>query len=213
MNSRRMIHHLAHSCKSVVASLLLYSLTAGTLFADNDESGELLQNPGFEAPTIQTGYSLLRPEGWRIFSSLGGSDEIGMSTEITHEGNQALHIAAQGVSGSFQGIGQVIPVTPRGTYEFTVYIHKDPEQPLTGTISGRLSIEWHDEDGNEIERSRSDEWCRRILRRPRWEQFSLQARAPREAASAFFVITQSDGNRPMDGGAFYVDSASIQRIR
>lgn len=178
----------------------------------NEDPDELLRNPSFESPTIQPGYSLLKPRDWNVFSSRGADDEIGMSTELVHSGNQAVHIAAQDVPGSFQGLAQVVAVQPRNHYEFTVHVHNDPKQPMSGSVRAQMGIEWRNERGEEIERSRGPQWSRRELRRFRWESFTMQDRAPRDAATAAFTITQFDESRPMEGGAFYLDDASVKRV-
>ncbi len=184
--------------------ILMLALGAGGVAADEPDEDELLTNPGFEEPLIEPGFSLHKPEGWVTFSSLG-LDRFRMTTELFHSGDQALHVASQHERGSFQGIAQTIPVEEGVEYEFSVYAHNDPEEPLSGTVRAQMSIEWRNNRGEEIRRQWGPEWNRRLPRH-RWESFSMKARAPRDAVVGVFGVTQYNEQRSMDSGAFYMDS-------
>ncbi len=199
--------------RALIVSLIAFGLCAGTSVANEDEEEqELLHNPGFEYPLIEPGFSLTKPEGWLAFSSVSGRDGFRMTTEGFHAGDQALHVASQDERNSFQGLTQEIPVEEDAVYEFSLYVHNDPAEPLSGTVRGQMSIEWKNARGEEIRRQWGPEWNRRLARHE-WTQFSMTQRAPRDAVTAVFGITQFNEQRSRDGGAFYLDSVSVKRKR
>lgn len=193
----------------VLLAFIAATLVASLAYGQKKDDKELLQNASFEEPAIQPGYSLHKPMQWQIFSSQAGKNGFGMSTELVQDGKQALHVAAQDVRGAFQGIVQTLAVQEGRTYEFSVYVHNDPEKPLTGSVRAQMSIEWKNERDEEVRRTWGPEWNRRLPRH-RWEHFSVQARAPRDAVTAIFAVTQFDEQRSEEGGAFYMDGASVQ---
>lgn len=192
-----------------LSTILVLALCAGTAGADEEE---LLHNGGFEQPLIEPGFSLNKPEGWLAFTSSPGRDRFRMTTELFHSGDQALHVASQDERGSFQGLAQTIPVKEDIVYEFSVYVHNDPDRPLTGTVRAQMSIEWKDGHGEEIQRQWGPEWNRRLPRH-RWEHYKMTARAPWDAVTAVFGFTQFNEQRTMNGGAFYIDAVSVKQKR
>ncbi len=195
-----------------LSTILVLVLCAGSAAANEENEKELLYNPGFEEPLIEPGFSLNKPEGWLVFTSSPGKDRFRLTTEVFHSGDQALHVASQNERNSFQGLAQAIPVQEDTVYAFSVYVHNDPDEPLSGTVRAQMSIEWKNGHGEEIRRQWGPEWNRRLPRH-RWEHFSMTARAPRDAVTGVFGITQFNEQRTMDGGAFYMDTVSVKQKR
>jgi hypothetical protein len=171
---------------------------------------ELLSNPGFEDPAIESATQLVRPQSWVSFTS-GTPDWTGVSSVTARSGKQAAWLVSHDVPNFFQGIYQALPVTSGTSYQFSAYVRNDPARPLKGTSTGQLSIEWHDANQNEIGRLWGTTWGA-SLPATEWTRFELSGAAPSNSAIAHFVIVQKGEGQPVAGGAFLVDDASVVRV-
>lgn len=77
----------------------------------------------------------------------------GAADQFAHTGKQSVRIASNRVANSFHGIGQAVAVKGGQTYRFTVQVRNDPAGKLQGSVRGRISIEWQDASGKEIDRT------------------------------------------------------------
>jgi len=162
-------------------------------------------NGGFERPQGVTGEL---PVDWAPFSSK--DINIGISTNIQRSGTQALEISAQGRQGSHLGVFQNLRVEPKKRYTFQAHVINSRSAPLNGNVYGMIGIEFRDSSGHEISRQISPQW-NRYLSKMKWERFEVEARAPKNAAVAHFVIYLIDGDDGPSKGSVLVDDVIITR--
>lgn len=168
-----------------------------------------LVNPEFELPVIQIpGNTFDDPEEWDSFASKTAGNRIGVSTLLVKEGKQSVRFATQGREKASQGLFQIVKVSPGKTYRFRVFVRNDPDAPLSGSCHGEVSIEWLDAEGVEIDRSKGDRWNKGLSKK-NWRKQEVKGHAPHGAVVAKFLIIMHDGFKPGEGGAFFLDSASI----
>ncbi len=189
---------------------LLIALPAPEAAAKDDK--EMLDNGDLESPEIDRDRALRKPDGWLVFSSVEGADKISLSTEVAESGTQSVHMEAQGIVNSYQGLYQILPVKENKVYVFRAQIHNDPTNRIDGTMRGQMSIEWRNEYDEEIRRVWGPEWNRNLPRK-RWSPMEMTAQAPPASVTAVFVVNQFDERRVDKGGAFFVDSLSVQELR
>ncbi len=172
---------------------------------------ELLSNPGFEKPAIEVGSeSDTHPEGWEVFS--GGTPlGIGLSSVSAHSEKQAVRFVEQDAANFFQGMFQDHVATPGKTYRFSVFAENDVVNPLKGSATGQLSVEWQDANAGEIRRDWSSTWGA-SLSSTNWTKIEMTVVAPANAAKARFVIVEHGGDQPVAGGVFLVDDASVVQL-
>lgn len=188
----------------VVAALTLWQL-------DVRAAEVSLQNGGFESPAVKPDAGESAPADWVWFSSMGEAKKIALSTAASHGGKQSARFTIQGSYGSYQGVFESLAVTPGTTYEFTVYVRNDTASPLAGSTRGQISIEWKDENSNEIERNWGPDWGAAMsASSDKWTKFEMTGTAPANAARAHFVVTQFDGQDSSAGGAFFADDAAVK---
>jgi len=112
---------------TLVSTLLLGAASA--------QAQNLLANPGFEDPTVDTGSAV--GNWFRFASGTGASAE---STVMPRSGARHMDLSMVGANqfaGVFQTLG--VPVSPGQTVTFTGW-HKAVQTPLNATIE--LKIEW-----------------------------------------------------------------------
>jgi len=191
--------------------LVAFALVAALGTPRPSAAEESLANPGFEQPPVAVDKdSEQNPDGWQLFSSVTGSEKIGMTSKHSHAGQQAARFVAQGKADSYQGLFQKLPATLGATYSFTAHVRNDGANPLKGKTRGQLSIEWKDASGNEIERSWGPEWTE-SLPATGWKKVEMTVRPPANASTGHFVVTQFDGKDESGSGAFLVDDVSVKR--
>jgi hypothetical protein len=172
---------------------------------------ELLTNPGFEKPAIEVGSeSDTHPDDWEVFS--GGTPlGIGLTSVSAHTDKQCVRFVEQDAANFFQGMFQEHAATPGKTYRFSVFSENDVINPLKGSASGQLSIEWQDASNGEIRRDWSSTWGA-SLSSTNWIKVEMTAVAPANAAKVRFVIVEHGGDQPVAGGVFLVDDASAVQL-
>lgn len=181
----------------ITITVVLLSLTC--LGSVDREDGNLAANPGFEEPTGGEG---VMPEGWMFFSSDGQAVEL--TDEACRSGAQSLKVKPQNVAGAHMGLATQLEVLPKERYVFSVHVRNCKEHRIDGSFHGVLSIEWLDENGEEIKRVQGKTWGKEMSRM-RWTREALTAKAPYRAAQARFVINVYDGDRENDGYCFIDD--------
>jgi hypothetical protein len=165
-----------------------------------------LANPGFEAPLIAAGnQGNIRPAGWESFSG-GASEQMWLSTVCAHDGTQSVRFWAHGLQGFYQGLYQSLPAVPGKTYHFSAYVLNDATSPLRGSVTGQLSIEWHDANNREITRSVGPSWGPSLSSKT-WTRLEVMGVAPPNVIMARFVIVEKSGDQPATGCTFYIDDA------
>jgi hypothetical protein len=159
------------------------------------------KDPGFE----EMGAGDRALAHWDFFSSK--IENIAVVTDTARSGERAIRLQVQGVKNAGLGVGQALPVTPKATYTFRAWVMNDKQDKLAGSAAGNLGIEWYDQVGDEIARVASKEWGP-TLSKMRWQEFSVEAKAPPYATKVKFAIYLRDGDK-MAKGACFVDDAEI----
>lgn len=170
------------------------------------EKVNLAPHGGFEEPAGAIG--AMPPEPWAFFSTKANG--FGITRDNKRSGEQCLKISAQKAAGAFQGLILDLPVAEGEKYTFSVYVTNDRNEPLGGSASGQLVIEWKGPTGKEVARSASTPWTAG-LSRMRWEQVTIgKAKVPDGAVRGVFGIHLNDG---ADGGKgmMYVDDVVIEK--
>jgi len=172
---------------------------------------DLLTNAGFEKPAIDVGTeSDAHPDDWEVFT--GGTPlGIGLTSVSAHGDKQSVRFVEQDAANFFQGMYQDHSATPGKTYKFGVFAENDVVNPLKGSATGQLSIEWQDGNGGEIRRDWSSTWGA-SLSSTNWTKVEMTAVAPANAAKARFVIVEHGGDQPVAGGVFLVDDAAAVQL-
>lgn len=147
----------------------------------------LAVNPGFEDKPEGAG----NPPGWIFFTTAAPSVQI--SGGLVRSGAWCLEVKAQGAAKVYSGAFQTLPIIPGGLYTFTVFIRKNPSDPLSGGAEGRILIEWQTNEGVEVGRIEGEAWTR-ALSATRWREVTIRdAKAPLDAERANFCIHMSGG--------------------
>ena len=162
-------------------------------------------NGGFERPAGPVGDL---PVDWEPFAS--DDRKLGIDTNLQRSGNQALKMSAQGREGAHLGVYQNLSVEPKKRYIFQAHVINSKDEPLNGNVYGMLGIEFRDQSGNEIAREISPQW-NRYLSKMKWERFEVEAKAPRNASVAHFVIYLLDGDDGSSKGSILIDDVEITR--
>jgi hypothetical protein len=172
----------------------------------------LLLNPDFEFPVLQgKAESPDAPAEWNPFSSMPNDVRVGQTTSEAHGGKQSCRIRTLNMASAHQGIFQSIAVTPGDDCEFIVYVRMDRLHPLTGTQRGMISVEFRDQNDEEIKRVPGPEW-RDTLSSTKWTKLEMTTKAPDQAVRAHFVITLFEGLAPGGGDqSVVVDDASLTK--
>lgn len=194
----------------MIESRILFTAAAVSVacFGEALAGGNLLLNDGFESPSAGASKeSDTDAANWTVFSSVNGSEKVGLSA-VARTGKQAARVTAQGVVDSYQGLFQAISVTPGTSYHFSLFVRNDKSHPLKGTARGQVSIEWKDAHDAEIERAWGPTWGV-SLSSTDWVRFDMTVKAPANAAKAHFVVTQFDGKDADSGGSFLLDDATV----
>jgi hypothetical protein len=189
----------------VLAGLLLAGLV--TTVWGQASSSAVLENPGFEVPSIMDGAEPgTAPDKWFYFASTDDS-LAGVTDRKKRAGSQSFVFKAQKPEGAFHGLAQKLSASPGQRYEFSLYAVNDAQDPMAGNATCQVSIEWQDEEGKEIERIVGEEW-NFDLSAIRWEKFRIQAKAPE--GTAYLVAVVTFFSRDADGyGTCYVDDARL----
>lgn len=182
------------------AVLFLVATMACSLCASG---ANLAPNPGFEDPAGVEGNI---PAHWESFHS--HTPRIMNMTGQGKTGKRCVIFVTQKRGEAFQGLITRIDVTPGETYDFEVFVKRNTDDPLRGGAYGCLVLEWHEADGDEIERVESEPWSYQ-LSAFRWDRKTIESvTAPPLAAYAVFgihLVEDSEWGR----GSFYVDDVSI----
>lgn len=196
----------------MITHVLVTALVLATAQADAAEEPEeaeappdLLQNTGFEAPSVAT-FGKGMPDHWFCFASKP-ADSAHLTEANARTGSQSLRLAAHPDDEQFQGAAQEFEVQPGEHYRFTVRVMGDPEDRLVNEGFGQIHFEWRNDRGKEIARTYGPIW-KRGLPTQRWEEYFVEADAPDEADSGMAVImfySKNSGGR----GAFLVDDCEL----
>jgi len=196
---------------SALTGFFVFTGLSGVKVLPKAASAELLANPGFETPALTPlTTESIHPVGWQTFTS-GTAELMTLSAGMAHSGNQAVKFVSHGVPNFFQGMFQTLPVTPGDTYQFGVYVKGDSAKPLKGSVTGQLSIEWHDANDNEIGRLWSTPWGA-SLPATEWTRFEVAGAAPPNSATAHYVIVEKGEDQSAAGCVFFVDDASVVKM-
>lgn len=170
-------------------------------------AADLVTDGGFEKDVV--GMSGPDTEVWGRFASV---DPMGLKIvqDPGKRANQVLRIAAREEPGAYQGIFQKVPVKGGENYLVTVQILDDSATPLSPGSTGLLSVEWKDDEGNEVGREDGKPWTGGLSGTD-WETVTFETRAPASATQAHFVILQRnpENGAAIPGGAFLVDNFSV----
>lgn len=190
--------------KGLVVFLLALVSGASMRAADN-----VLANPGFESPSVgASDESGADPASWTVFSSVEGTEKVGLSTAVVRSGKQAARFTSQGVVASYQGLFQSVPVSSGRNYTLVVYVRNDKTNPLKGPAMGQLSIEWLDAHNKEIDRAWGPTWGVKMAS-SHWGKFEMTSPAPPHTSQARLVILQFDGKTEGGGGSYLVDDVAL----
>ncbi len=185
------------------------SVGAGAGAAMAGDAGGLLSNGSFESPSANqpAAQQPATPEKWMGFGRDQDAVNLTLTNQAANSGSQSARIASNRVAGSFHGLSQNVPVQPGKTYRFTVQARQDPNEKLQGTTRAQISIEWKDATGKEVDRTWGPDFGS-SLSSDKWTEFQMTGTAPAQAASATFVLTMHEGDKP-GGGAVLVDDATV----
>jgi hypothetical protein len=180
------------------ASLTLPSGSLGT-----GVGTDLLNNPGFESPSVSN--STTSPDLWVSWGSAY------LSTQYAHTGAQSVQ-----ESGSNSGVLESFSVTPGVSYTGTVYAMTPANDPLTGPEGAFLNVAFDDAGGNQL----SSDWVPLLTSANSpggpipgsvgdqgWNSFSTTAVAPANAVKAVYVLQVGPytGLSGTAGGAAFLD--------
>jgi hypothetical protein len=193
---------------SALTAFFVFTALSGVKVLPKAGPEELLSNPGFETPVLPAaGWALVRQADWQPFT--GGTAELmTLWASAARTGNQSIRFVSHGVPNFYQGVFQAVSVTPGETYQFSVYVRNDSTHPLKGSVTGQLSIEWHDANGAEAGRLWSPAWDA-SLSATEWTRFEVTGPAPSNAAKAHCVIVEKGQGQPVANCVFLVDDASF----
>lgn len=170
------------------------------------QGGELAADGGFEKDVE----GMAGPDGefWGRFASAEPMGLLIVSDPL-RKTNQVLRMEAHDDVGAYQGLFQAIPVKENKTYLVTAKALGDSAAPLGAGSTGLLSVEWRDDDGNEVGREDGPPW--RGISAQRWETMEFETTAPAGATKAHFVILQRNPENAAGatGGAVLVDDFSV----
>ena len=187
----------------VITALLFCAWTSP---AQEAKDKDLITNAGFEQ-LVSEGSNM--PAEWVPFTSK--NVVMGTTSAAKRNGAQSLKISAQKIPNAFQGVNCIIPVTAGSRYTFSAYFMNDKGDPLKGTASGMLVIEWKSADNKEMSRTLSKLWDS-SLSKMRWEQFLIaNAEPPKGAVSATFGIHFCEGKEGANGSIFVDDVMLIEK--
>lgn len=193
---------------SALTAFFVFTALSGVKVLPRAAPEELLSNPSFETPVVPTaGWVLVRGANWQAFTS-GTAELMTLWGSAARTGNQSIRFVSHGVPNFYQGIFQAVPVIPGETYQFSVYVKNDSTHPLKGSVTGQLSIEWHDANGGEAGRLWSPAWDA-SLSATEWTRFEVTGAAPPNAAKAHCVIVEKGQGQPVANCVFLADDASV----
>ncbi len=183
--------------------LMVWCIASGFAVAGEEVPENLIKNGGFELPPAD---ALGTPAEWTWFSS--GDFLMGTRNNIVYAGEHSFHFKSQEEANTYCGICQHCSVSPDKKYTFSVAARRDKKDPLKGSVTGRLVVEWHDQAGHEISRADSDRW-NRSLSSLRWTRIQMvKIQPPKGTVTAVFGIHLTD-NVPGGKGSFFVDDVSV----
>jgi hypothetical protein len=191
---------------AVFTCAVIWAATARSESPQAQEKVNVAPNGGFEEPAGSVG--AMPSEPWSFFTTKANG--FGITRDNKRSGEQCLKISAQKAAGAFQGLILDLPVAEGEKYTFSAYITNDREDPIGGSASGQLVIEWKGPTGKEVARSASTPWTAG-LSRMRWDQVTIgKTKVPDGAVRGVFGIHLNEGT---DGGkgSMYVDDVVIEK--
>lgn len=188
------------------------ALSLVLLFIVSPASANLLVNPGFESPVIQSP----PPEyygagnGWTSFG--GGIFTIDAVVGVPpNSGNQLLKLFGGCCSGAFQQF----PCSPGQTWNGGAWMRNDTLDPMFGGQVAAVNIEWIQADGvtqSAIIPFISNGTFTALSPQNVWTLQTITGMAPADAAFARFVVITGDFQPGGPGGAPFVDDAFFELL-
>ncbi len=183
--------------------LVLCTATCISSMAKKVESENLLKNAGFETAAPN---ALSAPAEWGWFSS--GEFKMTRESNTVHSGQYSFRFKSLEKANTYCGIFQSCSVSSDNKYTFRAFVRRDKKDPMKGSVTGRLVIEWIDADGRKIKRIDGATW-NRSLSALRWTPFQTSnLNPPKNAETAIFGIHLTD-NIPGGKGSFLLDDVSV----
>jgi hypothetical protein len=209
-------HRGEEQLKTRTILMVLVSWTVPSLFAAenataSNDADNLLKNPGFENGSPEQGRP---PADWTFITASGQHVNGGLTDAAAHTGSFSVYIDKPlSEKDKWQVLCFNTLVETGATYEFSVWVKPDPQNPMRGDTKGTVSIEWKDADGNEITRVAAEAWTPKTFAgSPDWVQVKIKAPTPEKVTAATFVITYYAGSAKDAGSSFLIDDAVAKKV-